>query len=183
MSEQLQGSLDYLRDKAKEFSDKPAEDLIETSYKEVLKLVAKIVGVGVFYLLLAITGNEVFDISKASGIIFIFGLLILMTVLYGFWRKQKIEFTLFRNDHQTEMLCLAQSSVHAVDIVSNDMRKEMALMKDDLIDTFRATIDAYQNQVNHLIFEVLNEKRKIQNYYKVNNNNNNKKKRKRKNTP
>ena len=180
MSEQLQGSLDYLRDKAQELADKPTEDLIETSYKEVLKIVAKIVGVGVFYLLLAVTGNEVFDISKASGIIFIFGLLILMTVLYGFWRKQKIEFTLFRNDHQTEMLCLAQSSVSAVDVVSNDMRKEMSVMKEELIDTFKATIDAYQTQVNHLIFEVLNEKRKIQNYYQVNNND---KKKKRKRSP
>ena len=180
MAEQLQGSLDYLKDKSKEFLEKPTEEIIDTSYKEVLKLVAKFVGVGIFYLLLAVTGNEVFDISKASGIVFIFGLLILMTVLYGFWRKQKIEFTLFRSNHQTEMLCLAQSSVHAVDIVSNDMRKEMSVMKDELIDTFKATIDAYQNQVNHLIFEVLNEKRKIQNYYQVNNND---KKKKRKRSP
>ena len=92
-----------------------------------------------------------------------------MTILYAFWRKQKIEFTLFKTGHEREMLCLAQSSVHAVDMVSNDMRKEMSVMKDELIDTFKATIDAYQGQVNHLIFEVLNEKRKIQNYYKTSN--------------
>ncbi len=170
MANELQGSLDYLKGKAKEFSDKPAEEIIDTSYREVLKLVAKIVGVGAFYLLLAITGNEVFDISKASGIIFIFGLLLLMTILYAFWRKQKVDFSVFKSDHEREMLCLAQSSVTAVDLVSNDMRKEMVNMKDELIFTFTATIDAYQKQVNHLVYEILSEKRKIQNFYKVMNN-------------
>ena len=179
MSKELQGSLDYLKDKAKEFSDKPASELVNTSYKEVLKMLSKILGIGIFYLLLALTGNEVLDISKVQGIIFIFGLLVLMTVLYVFWRKQNVEFTIFKNDHEREMLCMAQSSVTAVDVVSNDMRKEMSIMKDELIDTFKATIDAYQNQVNHLVFEVLNEKRKIQNYYKIDNNDKKKRRKKR----
>jgi hypothetical protein len=158
----LSGSIDYLKSKAAETASKSSQELVELSYWELLKKAGSVVGLGLIYAVVAIAGNDVLDISKVQGIIFIFGLLVVMTALFFFWKKDQNRFTQFKANHQIEMLTLAQSSVHAVDLVTNDMRKEMSNMKDDLIDNFTATIDAYQNQVNHLIYEVLNEKRKVQ---------------------
>lgn len=167
MSEKLQGSLDYLKSKTEEVLNKPSESKVDSLYFESLKKGIQIIVFGVLYLIIAIAGNDIFDVSKFQGIIFIFGLLCLSSLIFIFWKKDRSRFIIFQTNHQKEMLALAQSSVHAVDLVTHDMRKEMEKMKFELIDNFHATIDAYQNQVNALIYEVLNEKKKIQQFYKV----------------